>query len=100
MRKPSNCVPHIVSYKKKFFLTRLTIAIYQSVKQQDSLRLWTQFLEQLYFIGSFIKACFLSSVSHRNQFVHNPMNFGTLAPNEETRTASYIISLYQALQSQ
>lgn len=100
MRKPSNCVPHIVSYKKKFFLTRITIAIYQSVKQQDLLRLWTPFLEQLYFIGSFIKACFLSSVSHRNQFVHNPMNSGTLAPNEETRTASYIISLYQALQSQ
>lgn len=58
------------------------------------------FLKQLYLIGSFIKASFLSSVSHRNQFVHNPMNSGTLAPSVKTRTASYIISLYQALPSQ
>ncbi len=57
------------------------------------------FLSQLYLIGSFIKDCFLSSVSHRNQFVHNPLNSGTLTLSVETRAAS-IISLYQALPSQ
>lgn len=57
------------------------------------------FLQQLHLIGSFIKDRFLSSVSHRNQFVHNPLNSGTRGPSVETRTA-FVISLYQALPSQ
>lgn len=81
--KCSCCVPHIVlSILNKLFSHKnhwchISVSLTARFTQTaDS----NPFLKQLYLIGSFIKARFLPSVSHRNQFVHNPMNSGALAP--------------------
>lgn len=81
--KLNRCVPHIaLSILNKLFSNKYRwyhISVSKTARftqTADS----NPFLEQLYLIGSFIKDCFLSSVSHRNQFVHNPLNSGTPPP--------------------